>query len=66
MSPVCHRPEHRPSLITSFCQRSNLLEDPTAISHRFNYQMDRTGPTRSNAERRSVKDFLNAPYDRSH
>ena len=40
MSPACHFPEHRPSLTTSFGQRDNLLEDPTAITRTNNYQME--------------------------
>ncbi len=68
MSPACHLPKHWPSLTTSFCERDNLLEAPTAISCTAKHPMETETPcpTRSKAEQRSVKDLLNAPYDRSH
>jgi hypothetical protein len=68
MSPACHFPQRWPSLTTSFCERDNLLEAPTAITGTAKHSMEtqQTCPTRSKAEQRSVKDLLNAPYDRSH
>lgn len=53
MSPAYHLSEHRPSLTSSFGQRDNSLEDPTAISCTDQHRME-TNPLSPAARRKDA------------